>query len=103
MNLPFPTTSPDSGPRPLISTYTILLLCGVLFGMCVSENIPQDIKMTFLLAGTTGLVAYLALSMFKKVQTQTQQQVAKLYAEERLERHAQGDSRVTERSASTPI
>ena len=101
MNLPIPTTSRASTPRPLISTYTILLLCGVLFGMCVSDNIPHDIKLTFLLAGTTGLIAFLGLSMVKQVQTHAQLQVAQLQAEERLERHAQGDSRIAERSASS--
>lgn len=102
MNLPIPAARPDSAQRPLISTHTILLLCGVLFGLSISGNITDEAKSSFIFAGAVGLIAFTGLSMVKKVQTHSQQQVAMLQAEERLERHAQCDSRGSERVVSTP-
>ena len=102
MNLPQPTSASVSVTKPLISSHTILLLCGTLFGMCVSDNIPGDVKLTFLLAGTTGLIAFLALSMLKHTRIHTQQRVANLQAEERLDRHAHLDPRATDRAANSP-
>ena len=102
MNLPMPTSSQDSTQPQLISSHTILLLCGVLFGMCVSSNISHDERMLFVFAGTTGVIAFLGLSVAKRVQTQSQQQVAMLQVEERLDRHAHCDLRSAERAANTP-
>ncbi len=102
MNLPIPAVSQEFGHRPLISTHTILLLCGVLFGMAISGNITSEAKMSFVFAGTIGLIAFVGLSVIKRAQTQTQQQVAILHVEERLERHAQIDSRSSERAVSSP-
>ena len=102
MNNPLLAASHESAQRPLISSHTILLLCGVLFGMCVSESLPQETKMTFLLAGTTGLIAFFGLSMAKRLQTHTQQQVAMMQIEERLERHAHSDPRAVDRAVNSP-
>ncbi|MCX7423298.1 MAG: hypothetical protein NT013_27700 [Planctomycetia bacterium] len=102
MNLPTPAAASESAQRPLISSHTILLLCGVLFGMCVSGNISDEAKTSFLFAGTVGLIAFTGLSMVKRVQTHTQQQVAIMQAEERLDRHSQCDSRNSDRVVSSP-
>ena len=102
MNLPQPTSASESATTPLLSSHSILLLCGILFGMCVRDNIPADVKLTLLLTGTTGLIAFLALSMMKHTRRHSQQRVATLHAEERLDRHAHVDSRVTDRTANSP-
>lgn len=102
MNLPIPSSSQQPAQPSLISSHTILLLCGFLFGMCVSNNVSQDARMLFVFAGTTGVIAFLGLSVISRVQTQSQQQVAMLQAEERLDRHAQCDLRSIGRAASTP-
>ena len=94
MNLPIPKHSPPSEPKALLSTYTILLLSGVLFGMCVSGDLPPEIKHWFIFAGTTGLVAYLGLRVVENVHQNTQQRVATMQAEERLDRHAHCDLRI---------
>lgn len=102
MNLSIPTSSQESAQPQLISSHTILLLCGVLFGMCVSNNISHDEKKLFVFAGTTGVIAFLGLSVAKRVQTQSQEHVAMLQVEERLDRHAHCDQRSAERAANTP-
>lgn len=79
-----------------IGSQSILFLCGVLFGMCVSDNIPQDVKVTLLMAGTIGLIAFLALGLIWHAHGHTQQRVAAIHAEERLQRHAHLDPRVAE-------
>ncbi len=81
-----------SSPR-LISSSTILLLSGVLFGLCLSEAISRDIRTTFLMAGITGLLAYLGLGIVKRAHQETQQRIAIMHVEERLDRHANSDSR----------
>lgn len=86
----------SAASRPLISTYTILVLSGVLFGLCVSDNLGDEIKRSFVFAGATGLMAYLALGTVKRVQQHSQQRVAIMQAEERLDRHANADSRSSE-------
>lgn len=94
MNLPVPKHESTPQPRALISTYTILLLSGVLFGMCVSGDLPPEIKHWFIFAGTTGLVAYLGLRVVGNLHLSTQQRVATMQAEERLDRHAHCDLRI---------
>lgn len=84
--------------RPLISTYTILVLSGILFGFCVSDNLGEEMKRTFVFAGATGLMAYLALGTVKRVQHHSQQRVAVMQAEERLDRHAHADARPVDRT-----
>ena len=102
MNLPIPAAPTESAQRPLISSHTILLLCGVLFGLSISGNITSEAKSSFLFAGTVGLIAFTGLSMVKRVQTHSQQQVAIMQAEERLDRHAQCDARSSDRVVSSP-
>ncbi|MBC7822027.1 MAG: hypothetical protein IAG10_34510 [Planctomycetaceae bacterium] len=98
LSVPKPAAVPKSqGP---ISTYTILLLSGVLFGMCVSGDLPPEVKHWFVFAGTTGLVAYLGLRVVANVHQQTQQRVATMQAEERLDRHAHCDLRIDRTSAA---
>jgi hypothetical protein len=77
-------------------------MCGVLFGMAISGNITSEAKMTFVFAGTIGLIAFVGLSVMKRARNQTQQQVAIMHVEERLERHAQLDPRTSERVVSSP-
>lgn len=102
MNLPIPAAANQSAERPLISSHTILLLCGVLFGMSISGNITSEAKSSFLFAGTVGLIAFTGLSMAKRVQSHSQQQVAMMQAEERLDRHAHSDSRSSDRVVGSP-
>ncbi len=100
MNIPIPSSSQQPSQPQLISSHTILLLCGVLFGMCVSNNISQENRMVFMLAGTVGVIAFLGLSVAKRTQTHSQQQVAMLQVEERLDRHAHCDLRSAGRAVS---
>ncbi len=83
----------EHNSTPHIGSQTILFLCGVLFGMCVSDNIPQDVKVALLMAGSVGLIAFLALGLIWQAHGHTQQRVAVIHAEERLERHAHVDPR----------
>ena len=78
-----------------IGSQVILFLCGELFGMCVSDNIPHDVKVALLMGGSIGLIAFLALGLIKHAHDHTQQRVAVIHAEERLERHAHADSRAS--------
>ena len=91
MNLPTPRPASAPESRALISTYTILLLSGALFGMCISGDLPPAVKHWFVFAGTTGLVAYLGLHVVANLHKHTQQRVATMQAEERLDRHAHCD------------
>jgi hypothetical protein len=59
--------------------------------MCVSGNLPTEVKTWFILAGATGLVAYLGLSVVARASQKTQQRIAVMHAEERLDRHSQMD------------
>jgi hypothetical protein len=90
MNLPASKSSSASN-HTVVSTYTILLLSGVLFGMCVSGNVSSDVKTWFVFAGTTGLLAYLGLRMVSRLHQQTQQRIAVMQVEERLDRHSHFD------------
>lgn len=76
---------------PASTTYIILVLSGVLFGMCISGNLPSETKTWFVFAGTVGLLAYLALRVTARVKQQTQQRLAILQVEERLDRHSHLD------------
>lgn len=91
MNLPVRSESSTPVPAPLLSTYTILMLSGFLFGLCISNTFDTEVKRSFVLAGATGLMCFLALGVVKRVQEQSQQRDAVLHAEERLERHAHFD------------
>lgn len=93
MNLPGPQTA-TTGSHPVISTYSILLLSGMLFGICVSGSVSTDIKPSVVLAGALGLAAYLLLSIASRKQKQTQLRLATMQVEERLDRHSHFDLRV---------
>lgn len=106
MNLPGPKTATTSEVQPVISTYSILLLSGMLFGICVSGSVSSDIKPSVVLAGALGLAAYLLLSLAARKQRQVQLRLATMQVEERLDRHShfdlRGDSvRLEAPSAST--
>jgi hypothetical protein len=92
MNLPGPQTA-TTGSNPVISTYSILLLSGMLFGICVSGSVSSDIKPSVVLAGALGLAAYLLLSIAARKQRQTQLRLATMQVEERLDRHSHFDLR----------
>lgn len=102
MNLPIskPVTASDS--HPVISTYSILLLSGMLFGMCVSGSVSSESKTWVLIAGTLGLVAYLAMSLASYKQKQTQLRLATMQVEERLDRHSHFDLRADELRLDQP-
>ena len=93
MNLSASNPATKSDPHPAISTHSILLLSGMLFGICVSGNVPQDVKSWVVLAGTLGLVAYLVTSLAAHKQEQSQQRLATMQVEERLDRHSHFDVR----------
>ena len=93
MNQTISAQKSELSSHRLVSSSTILLLSGVLFGLCVSEAISRDIKTTFLMAGITGLLAYLGLGMVKRAHHETQQRIAIMNVEERLDRHANLDPR----------
>lgn len=102
MNLPLskPTTTSES--RPVISTYSILLLSGMLFGICVSGSVPSDIKTWVVVSGTLGLVAFLAISLASYKQKQTQLRLATMQVEERLDRHSHFDLRAEDLELDRP-
>ncbi len=77
--------------RPLISSHTILLLCGVLFGLCLSEASTTETTTWFLWAGVTGLIAFLGLRTVDQVKSREQLREAIEQTEQRLTRHAQLD------------
>ena len=97
-----PVSKPASVPTSpaLISTYTILLLSGVLFGMCVSGDLSPEVKHWFVFAGTTGVIAYLGLRVVAHAKQQAQQRAAAMHAEERLARHSHFDLRIDRVSTS---
>ncbi len=89
MNLLTPKL-PSASPG-LVSNDTILLLAGSLFGMCVSGNLPPEVKTWFVFAGSTGLVAYLGLRVVALAKQHAQQRIAVMQVEERLDRHSHFD------------
>lgn len=93
MNLPGPSTATPSDSKPVISTYSILLLSGMLFGICVSGSVPAENKLYVTLTGTLGLVAYLVISLAKHKQKQQQLRRAAQQVEDRLDRHSHVDVR----------
>ena len=100
MNLPAPKLT---GTSPaLVSNDTILLLAGALFGMCVSGNLPPEVKTWFVFAGTTGLVAYLGLRVVARAKQQAQQRIAVIQVEQRLDRHSHLDLPVDDLSVDRP-
>ncbi len=80
---------------PLVSSHTILVLSGFLFGLCISGTFDSETKRSFVLAGATGLMCYLALDVARRVQEQNHHKAAILHVEERLERHAHVDGQMT--------
>ena len=86
---------------PLVSSHTILVLSGFLFGLCISGTFDSEIKRSFVLAGATGLMCYLALDVARRVQEQNHQRAAIIHLEERLERHAHVDGRSSEQLTAT--
>ncbi len=102
MNLPVTQPVATTDSRPLISTYSILLLSGMLFGIVVSGSFPTDIKAWVTLAGTLGLVAYIVVSLAAYKQKQTQQRLATMHVEERLERHSHFDLRTEDLRLDLP-
>ena len=85
----------------MISTYSILLLSGMLFGICVSGSVPTDTKAWVVVAGVMGLVAYLVLSLVAQKQKQMQLRLATQQVEERLDRHSHVDHRADSASVSS--
>lgn len=100
MNLPASKTVSTPAAQPVISTYTILLLSGVLFGMCVSGDLSPAVKTWFVFAGTTGVIAYWGLLVTGRLRQETLQRVAAMQAEERLDRHAHFDLRIDRTNAN---
>jgi ABC-type nickel/cobalt efflux system permease component RcnA len=93
MSLSEPKSVTKPAAESLLSTHTILLLSGVLFGMSVSSALPREVKLWFVLTGTTGLIAYFALMVVARKKLESMQRAAAAHAELRLERHAQHESR----------
>lgn len=91
MNLPVAQPVATTDSRPVVSTYSILLLSGMLFGMVISGSFATEFKAWVTLAGTLGLVAYLVVSFASHKQKQTQLRLATMQVEERLERHSHFD------------
>lgn len=102
MNLPAYKPATVSTSPALVSNDTILLLAGALFGMCVSGNLPPEVKTWFVFAGTTGLVAYLGLRVVALARQEAQQRIAVMQVEERLDRHSHLDLQV-EAPRVTPL
>ena len=102
MNLSVPNSATTSESNPAISTYSILLLSGVLFGMCISDNMTQEVKTWMVLAGTLGLVAYLVGHRAAQAQAQAQQRIATMQVEERLDRHSHLDLRAEDLRLDQP-
>lgn len=100
MNLPGPSTATTES-RPVISTYSILLLSGMLFGICVSGSVQTETKSYVVLAGTLGLLAYLVLSLSAHKHKQTQLRLATQQVEQRLDRHSHVDQRADSVGVST--
>lgn len=102
MNLPVAQPVATTDSRPVISTYSILLLSGMLFGMVVSGSFPTEFKAWVTLAGTLGLVAYVVVSLAAHKQKQTQLRLATMQVEERLERHSHFDLRAEDLRLDQP-
>lgn len=102
MNLPLPKPAATSESHPVISTYSILLLSGMLFGICVSGTVPSDIKTWVVVSGTLGLVAYLVMSFAAYKQKQAQLRLATMQVEERLDRHSHFDLRAEDLRLDQP-
>ncbi len=102
MSLPLtkPVTTTDS--NPLISTYSILLLSGMLFGICISGAVNTNVKTWVLASGTLGLVAYLVMSHTAYKQKQMQLRLATMQVEERLDRHSHFDLRAEDLQLDQP-
>ncbi len=102
MNLPVAQPAVTTDSRPVISTYSILLLSGMLFGMVISGSFPTEFKAWVTLAGTLGLVAYVVVSLAAHKQKQTQLRLATMQVEERLERHSHFDLRAEDLRLDQP-
>ncbi len=102
MNLPAFKPATASASPALVSNDTILLLAGALFGMCVSGNLPPEVKTSFVFAGTTGLVAYLGLRVVAGAKQQAQLRIAVMQVEKRLDRHSHFDLPVEDPRATPP-
>lgn len=107
MNLPVSAPNSAADSRPVISTYSILLLSGMLFGICVSGSVPSDTRNWVITAGTLGLLAYVATSVTAHKQKQEQQRLAAIQVEQRLDRHSHFDlradaMRIDQPNAATP-
>lgn len=102
MNLPGPKPLSTSEPHPVISTYSILLLSGMLFGICVSGNVSQELKAWMALTGCLGLLAYLVGSFARNAHVQSQQRIAAMQVEQRLDRHSSFDLRAEDLRLDQP-
>lgn len=103
MNLPVAQPVAVPGSRPVISTYSILLLSGMLLGMVVSGSLPMEVKAWVTAAGTLGLIAYVVTSLAAHKQKQEQQRLATMQVEERLERHSHFDLRSEDLRLDQPM
>lgn len=102
MNLPLPKPVTTSESHPVISTYSILLLSGMLFGICVSGSVPSDIRTWVVVSGVLGLLAYLVVSLAAYKQKQLQLRLATAQVEERLDRHSHFDLRAEDLRLDQP-
>lgn len=102
MNLPISKPASVSDSHPVISTYSILLLSGMLFGIYVSGSVASETKTWVVIAASLGLVAYLAMSLASYKQKQTQLRRATMQVEERLDRHSHFDLRADELRLDQP-
>lgn len=102
MNLPVAQPVATTDSRPVVSTYSILLLSGMSFGIVVSGSFATDVKAWVTLAGTLGLVAYVVVSLAAHKQKQAQLRLATMQVEERLERHSHFDLRAEDLRLDPP-
>ena len=102
MSLPLTKPATTSVSNPVISTYSILLLSGMLFGICISGSVDPNVKTWVIASGTLGLVAYLVMSFTAYKQKQSQLRLATMQVEERLDRHSHFDLRAEDLRLDQP-
>ena len=78
-------------PQPLLSVCTILILSGFVLGMAVSNQMSGELRTLVILAGLSGLIAFLGLDSAAFRRRQLLEQREKEYMEHRLIKHV--DSR----------
>lgn len=76
---------PDS--RPLLSVCTILILSGFVLGMAVSSQLSGELRTVIILAGLTGLLAFLGLDSAAFRRRQQLERQEQEFVEHRLVKH----------------